>query len=53
MKWDHYDYRIAEHYISALINGDQSGIGRMLKTRENTGVSRFLEVTVLFDTRNP
>ena len=26
MKWDHYDYRIAEHYLSALINGDQSGM---------------------------
>ena len=26
MKWDHYDYRIAEHYLSALINGDKSGM---------------------------
>lgn len=26
MNWDHYDYRIAEHYLSALINGDQSGM---------------------------
>jgi hypothetical protein len=25
MKWDHYEYRIAEHYLSALINGDVSG----------------------------
>lgn len=26
MKWDHYDYKIAEHCLSALINGDQSGM---------------------------
>jgi hypothetical protein len=26
MNWDHYDYRIAEHYLSALINGDKSGM---------------------------
>ncbi len=26
MQWDHYDYRIGEHYLSALINGDESGM---------------------------
>lgn len=26
MQWDTFDYRIAEHYLSALINGDQSGM---------------------------
>ena len=26
MNWDHYEYRIAEYYLSALINGDQSGM---------------------------
>lgn len=24
MKWDYYEYQIAEHYLSALINGDYS-----------------------------
>jgi hypothetical protein len=26
MQWDHYEYRIGEHYLSALINGDESGM---------------------------
>lgn len=26
LQWDSYDYRIAEHYLSALINGDMSGM---------------------------
>lgn len=26
MKFDTYDYRIAGHYLSALINGDESGM---------------------------
>jgi len=26
MNWDHYDYKIADHYLSALINGDTSGL---------------------------
>jgi len=26
MQWDTFDYRIAEHYLSTLINGDQSGM---------------------------
>lgn len=26
MQWDHFEYRIAEHYLSALINSDTSGM---------------------------
>ena len=26
MEWDHYEFRIAEHYLSALINADTSGM---------------------------
>lgn len=26
MKWDHYEFKIAGHYLSALINGDFSGM---------------------------
>ncbi len=26
MQWDHYEYRIGAHYLSALINGDYSGM---------------------------
>lgn len=24
--WDHFEYRIAEHYLSAMVNGDYSGM---------------------------
>jgi len=26
VKWNHYEYRIAEHFLSALINGDETGL---------------------------
>ena len=26
MKWDHYEYKIASHYLPAMINGDYSGM---------------------------
>jgi hypothetical protein len=26
MIWDQFDYRISDHYLSALFNGDESGI---------------------------
>ena len=26
MKWDHYEYKIAEHFLSALINCDETGL---------------------------
>jgi len=26
MEWDSYSYRIAEHYLSALVNGDESSM---------------------------
>lgn len=26
MHWDYYEYRIAEHYLPAMINGDSSGL---------------------------
>ena len=26
LQWDHYEYKIAEHYLSALINCDYSGM---------------------------
>jgi hypothetical protein len=26
MQFDHYEYRISSHYLSALINGDESGL---------------------------
>jgi hypothetical protein len=26
MIWDQFDYKIADHYLSALFNGDESGI---------------------------
>lgn len=26
MQFDHYEYKIADHYLSALINGDESGL---------------------------
>lgn len=26
MQWDHYEFKIAGHYLSALINGDESGM---------------------------
>ncbi len=26
MQWDHYEYKIAKHYLSALINGDETGL---------------------------
>lgn len=26
MEWDHFDYRIAGHYLSVMVNGDYSGM---------------------------
>lgn len=26
MKWDHYEYKIAGHFLAAMINGDYSGM---------------------------
>ena len=39
MKWDYYNYKIAEHFISALINGDMSG----LEDDEQTQFERWEE----------
>lgn len=26
MEWDHYEYKLAGHYLSAMVNGDYSGL---------------------------
>ena len=35
MEWGSYDYRTAEHYLSALINGDESGMSDPESTEFN------------------
>ena len=39
MKWDHYEYKISEHYLLALIIGDETG----LEDDEQTQFERWEE----------
>ena len=39
MKFDYYTYQIGGHYLSGLINGDESG----LSNTEISGLNRFMD----------
>ena len=40
--WDHFEYRIAEHYLPAMVNGDYSGMteGEIVDYREFERVAK-------------